>query len=465
MKKVYLPFLIFFLLIGFIDSFAQSFEKISDDNNFKLTNRDSTFLDTLQYKTFLYFLDECNPENGLVKDRSTENSPSSIAAVGFALPVWAIGSEHNWITRNKAVDLTLAALKFFWSAPQNSDTSATGYKGFFYHFLDMKTGKRFRQCELSTIDTGLLLAGIIFARRYYNQSSPRETLIRTLANKIINRVDWSYFVLPDTGQFASALSMSWRPGKGYGRGKWLGYNEALILYIIAAGSNTDRIQKGYETWLSNYKWREPYGESDLAHVIFPPLFGHQYSHMFIDFRKIADDYMKGKGIDYFENSRRATQTQRRYAMDNPNGWKGYDSLTWGLTACDGPGPSYNFDKKEFKRYSARGTSGPDAVHNDDGTIAPTAAGGSIVFAPEIVIPTLEEMYNRYGEKGLWGKYGFVDAFNPTVNWYDDNYLGIDQGPIVIMIENLRNGFVWKYVMQDSLIQNGLKLLNFSKINN
>jgi hypothetical protein len=155
--------------------------------------------------------------------------------------------------------------------------------------------------------------------------------------------------------------------------------------------------------------------------------------------------------------------QRFYAIENPFSWKGYDSLTWGITACDGPGEKYNFNNKRFYGYAGRGTSGPDLVFFDDGTLAPTAAGGSIPFAPEICIPTLMSIYERFKDKGIWGKYGFVDAFNLTVNWFDKDYLGIDQGPIVLMIENYRNGFVWKYIMKDKIIKNGLKKLNIQKL--
>jgi len=434
-------------------------QKESYSINYKLTPEENEFLDTLQYRSFLYFLGETNHENGFVKDRSTEKSPSSIAASGFGIAAWAIGAEREWISRKEAAQLTLNLMRFFMNSEQSADALATGFKGLYYHFLDMKTGERFWECELSTIDTALLFAGMIFARQYYNQDDPVEAEIRDLAGKLINRAEWDFFILPDTSKYASVLNMDWKPEKGYGNGKWIGYNEALILYIIAAGSGTERIEKGYQTWLSFYKWMEPY--PDLAHVVFPPLFGHQYSHMFVDFRGLADSYMKEKEIDYFENSRRATLTQRLYAIDNPLGWKGYDSLTWGLTACDGPGEKYNFENRKFHTYAARGTSGPGLVHFDDGTFAPTAAGGSIVFAPEIVIPTLISIYERYGAEDLWGPYGFYDAFNPTLNWVDPDYLGIDQGPIVIMIENFRTGLIWKYAMKDPLIQEGLVRLGFT----
>ena len=425
---------------------------------YKLSSSDKKFLDTLQHRTFLYFWYECNPDNGLVKDRSTIDSPASIAAVGFALPIWAIGVEHKWISRDEAVKRTLSALNFFMHSEQSKNPLATGYEGLYYHFLNMKTGERMWSCELSTIDTGLLIAGIRFARQYYKLNNKNEKKIRSLADSITYRVNWNFMTVPDSGKYAGLISMAFRPEKGISDYGWHGYNEALILQIIAAGSGFSDYQKSYDGWLKTYEWHEPY--PGLAHVIFPPLFGHQYSHMFVDFSGIYDKYMKKKGIDYFENSRRATLTQRLYAMQNPGGWKGYDSLIWGLTACDGPGPSNNRDGKKFFEYSARGTSGPGIVQDDDGTIAPTAAAGSIVFAPKVVIPALEAMKDKYGNKGLWNKYGFVDSFNPTINWYDTDYLGIDEGPIVIMIENFRNGFVWKYMMKDTIIKTGLKKLGF-----
>ncbi len=454
----------YFILLLFLFPYKHEINRYSDDIQFNKTGynlslSDRKFLDTLQYRSFLYFWNECNPANGLVKDRSTKDSPASIAAVGFALPIWAIGAEHKWISRNDAIKRTLAALEFFMNSEQSSDPLASGYKGLYYHFLDMNTGKRVWSCELSSIDTGLLIAGIRFVRQYYSQKNMNENKIRDLADSITYRVNWDFMNIPDTNKFAGLISMAWRPEKGLADYGWFGYNEGLILQIIAAGSGYKKYRESYDGWLKTYQWREPYLR--LSHVIFPPLFGHQYSHMFVDFRGIYDRYMKEKGIDYFENSRRATLTQRLYAMQNPKRWKGYDSLTWGLTACDGPGSKFDTNGIKFHDYAARGTSGPDIVHDDDGTIAPTAAAGSIVFAPEVVIPTLEEMKERYGNKGLWNKYGFVDAFNPTIKWFDSDYLGIDEGPIVLMIENFRNGFVWKYMMKDPAIKTGLTKLGFN----
>ncbi len=453
----------YFILLLFLFPYKHEIYHHSDNiqlskTRYNLSLSDRKFLDTLQYRSFLFFWNECNPVNGLVKDRSTKDSPASIAAVGFALPIWAIGSEHKWISRNDAVQRTLAALEFFMNSEQSTNPLATGYKGLYYHFLDMNTGKREWSCELSSIDTGLLIAGIRFAREYYIRKDINENKIRDLADSITYRINWDFMNIPDTKKYAGLISMAWGPEKGLADYGWFGYNEGLILQIIAAGSGYSKYQESYDGWLKTYQWHEPY--PGLSHVIFPPLFGHQYSHMFVDFRGIYDKYMKEKGIDYFENSRRATLTQRLYAIQNPKGWQGYDSLTWGLTACDGPGSKYNKSGMEFHDYAARGTSGPNFIHDDDGTIAPTAAAGSIVFAPEKVIPTLEMMKKRYGNKGLWGKYGFVDAFNPTIKWYDSDYLGIDEGPIVLMIENFRNGFVWKYMMKDPVIKTGLTKLGF-----
>lgn len=430
----------------------------------KLSAEDKNFLDTLQYKTFLYFVNEINHTNGLVKDRSTDASPASMAAVGFAIPIWGIGAEHNWISRNQAAGLTLSLLRFLLSSNQSTDALATGYKGFYYHFVDMISGKRFWNCELSTIDTGLLLAGIRFAVQYYSGNDETEKEIRKLGDEVTGRVNWNFSIISDTAKlYPGTISMWWDPEKGLGETGWVGYNEALVMQIIAAGTGLNGAEKVYSRWLKRYPVEEPY--PNLKHIAFSPLFGHQYSHMFVDFRNIYDSFNQKLNIDYFENSRRAVYTQYNYFKENPNKWQGYDSLCWGLTACDGPGSKYNFADKKFFDYEARGTSGTKSITVDDGTIAPTAAAGSIVFAPEIVIPALKNMYLKYGNKGLWGKYGFKDAFNPTINWYDPDYLGIDQGPIVIMIENYRNGFVWNYCMKDKIISKGLESLGFLKKTN
>jgi hypothetical protein len=452
-----------FLLLIVVFSFAACKEPqrqifISHGNiDYELTSSYEAMLDSIQQKTFQFFVHEHHPEWGIVKDRSASWAPSSIAASGFGLPCYAIGVERNWMPREQAAQITLNMLKFYGNSSQRADTSAVGHEGFYYHFHWMDTGTRAWQCELSSVDTGLLLMGIIFARNYYDQDNEVENEIRSLANFLLERVNWSFMLMPDEGKYANTISMGWYPEKGLHHMGWSGYNEALFLYILAAGSGMEKIEVSYSAWLSTYKWETPY--EGFSHVAFPPFFGHQFSHVFIDFRGLRDSYMKGKGIDYFENSRRATYVQRQYAIDNPYNWVGYDSLCWGVTASDGPTEKYNFDGKEFLGYAGRGTSGPAYNYYDDGTIAPYGPLSSLPFAPEIVLPTIKSMIERNGSK-IWGKYGFYDSFNHTANWVNDDFLGIAQGPMLIMIENFRTGLVWDYVMQDTIIQKGLTKLGF-----
>jgi hypothetical protein len=464
MKKMTCFILTSFLtLMLYQNSSPQGKSSISPKKiDYQLSEKENNFLDTLQRRTFLYFWNEMNPDNGLVRDRSTEESPASIAATGFGIIACAVGAERGWIARQDGVNRTLRTLRFFWTSEQSKDSFATGYQGFYYHFLNMETGKRMWKSELSSVDTAWLIAGVRFAAQYYNGKDSKEQKIRDLADSLTFRINWDWLTHTTTDKYTSTISMGWWPEKGIHPMGWIGYNEALLLYIIAAGSGYSNAQKAYKQWLSNYDWQEPY--EGFAHAVFPPLFGHQYSQMIVDFRGIADDYLQEKGIDYFENSRRAVLTQHQYCIENPNGWSGYNSLIWGLTACDGPGPDYNTENRQFHYYAGRGTSGPNLVYFDDGTIAPTAAGGSIVFAPEIVIPSLMAMYINYGPKGLWGPYGFYDAFNPTLNWIGKDYLGIDQGPIVLMIENFRTGLIWEYTMRDPVITEGLYKLGFRQWN-
>jgi len=425
--------------------------------DYRLSSEDEAMLDSIQQKTFLFFMDERHPEWGIVKDRAAAWAPSSIAATGFGIACFAIGVERKWITREQAARITLDILSFFMNSDQTGDKNGIGYKGFYYHFLRMDTGKREWNCELSSVDTGLLMMGIIFARNYYNLDNDVEKQIRLLAGKLLDRVDWDFMQMPDSGRFANTLSMGWTPEKGQHDWGWAGYNEALFLYVLAAGSGMKDAERSFQSWLKTYEWKTPY--EGLSHVAFPPLFGHQFSQAFIDCRGLVDEYMKEKGIDYFENSRRATYVQRQYAIDNPYGWVGYDSLCWGITACDGPTEKYNFGDRKFLGYAGRGTSGPDYNYHDDGTIAPYGPLCSLPFAPEIVFPTIREMNERYSAK-LWGKYGYYDSFNPTANWVNDDWIGIDQGPMLIMIENFRTGLVWDYMMKDEIIQEGLNRLGF-----
>jgi hypothetical protein len=427
------------------------------------------FLDTLQHRTFAWFWETGNPENGMIPDRWPSVPFASIAAVGFGLTAYPVGAERGWITREEARERTLATLRFFWNAPQGEGTSGiTGYRGFFYHFLDMETGLRHVPTELSTIDTSLLLGGVLFAQSYFDGEDPDEALIRALADSLYLRVEWPYFHIDDQG-----VTMGWRPepDRQFGGGRWIGYNEALILLVLALGSPTYPADTAvWDAWVSGYDdtWGEHMGQEYLT---FAPLFGHQYSHVWIDFQGIQDEYMREKGIDYFENSRRATLAQRAYAIENPDGWDAYGPDMWGFTASDGPGDTtvvIDGVDRRLHGYWARGV-GLDDVR-DDGTLVPTAPGGSIPFAPEVTIPVLRAMRERWSEH-LWGEYGFKDAFNPSladhdfptrrgaivpgVGWFDDDYLGIDQGPIVLMIENHRSGLIWETMKTNPHIVRGL----------
>jgi hypothetical protein len=428
------------------------------------------FLDSLQHKTFNWFWDLTPASNGLTPDRWPTPSFSSIAAVGFALTGYGIGVERGWITRQQAADRTLATLRFFWTSAQDSaGPNTTGYRGFYYHFLDMTTGRRFQTVELSTIDTSLLLGGVLFAQSYFTGSDTSEKEIRALADSIYARVDWQW-----ARNGAASVTMGWHPEDGFISARWIGYNEGMILNILALGSTTHPVDSTtWSAWTSGYQWATYHGQS---FVQFAPLFGHQYSHLWIDFRGIKDAYMQGRGIDYFENSRRATLAQRAYAIANPQGFGGYNANVWGLTACDGPANktlTIGGRSRQFHTYMARGASSLEEP--DDGTLCSTAAGGSVPFAPEIAIPALLQMREIYDDK-LYQTYGFVDAFNPTftaqgqqetgtvdptLGWFDVDYLGIDQGPILIMIENYRTGLVWNVMKTNAHIIRGLQRAGFS----
>ena len=432
--------------------------------------RDDAFINDVQQRTFRWFWELTNPQNGLTPDRAPTKSFSSIAAVGFALTAYPVGVERGWVSRDQARDRTLTTLRFFWNAPQGAQaTGVTGYKGFFYHFLDMETGLRFKTVELSTIDSSLLLGGILFCREYFDQADYSEVQIRALADSIYFRVDW-----PWAQPKAPVVSMGWHPETGFITANWNGYNEGMIVYILALASPTHPIQpSAWNEWTRTYEWGTFYGQT---HVAFAPLFGHQYSHVWIDFRRIQDEYMRGKGIDYFENSRRATLAQRAYAIENPNGWTGYGANIWGLTASDGPHDTtltIAGRQRLFFSYSARGTASNET--RDDGTLAPTAAGGSVPFAPEITLPALRAMRDSHGG-AFYNQYGFVDAFNltwpasvapreggvvPGIGWVDTDQLGIDQGPIIAMIENYRSDLVWKYMRKSPYIRRGLERAGFT----
>ena len=439
----------------------------------QLSRPRQALVDDLERRTFAWFWDSANPANGLVPDHHPGESFSSIAAVGFGLTAYGVGVERGYVTREQAVERTLATLRFLDKAPQNaSEDDATGYHGFYYHFLDMDSGKRFgRWVELSSVDTTLLLGGVLFAQIYYDRDTPAERRIRALADRIYRRVDWPWMQARPP-----LISMGWTPGGAFIPSDWRGYNEGMLVYLLALGSPTHPVSPdAWKAWLStnDRTWGAFHGQTFLN---FAPMFGHQYSHVWVDFRGIRDAWNRRHDLDYFENSRRATYSQRSYAIANPGHWTGYGANVWGLTASNGPGGiivEQGDRRLTFEGYTARGA-GLDYIA-DDGTIAPTAAAGSIAFAPEIVVPALETMKRRYGAS-IYGRYGFVDAFNPSfhtrtelrtgrlvpeLGWVDTVQLGIDQGPIVLMIENWRSDFVWNVMRRNPYIRKGMEKAGFT----
>jgi len=431
---------------------------------------DTALLDDVERRGFLFFWELADPQTLLIPDRAPTPSFSSIAAVGFGLTAYGIGAERGYVPRAQAAARTLATLRSLLAMRQGPEArGVSGYKGFFYHFLDMKTAERFKTVELSTVDTSLLMAGVLFAQSYFDRDDATESAIRSTAEELYGRVDW-----PWEQARRPAISMGWTPEEGFHTYDWRGYNEAMIVVLLALGSPTHPVDAGaWGEYMKTARWGTFQGQE---HFLFAPLFGHQYSHVWVDFRGIQDDAMREHGIDYFENSRRATLSQHAYAIANPNGYRDYGERVWGLTACDGPmDATLTIDGRQrtFYGYAARGATTGEI--RDDGTIAPTAAVSSIVFTPELSIAALREMKERYGSH-LYAKYGFLDAFNPTLRtsqgvtsghvdpalgWFDADYLGIDQGPIVAMIENHRSGLVWKTMRKNPHIVRGLKRAGFT----
>jgi hypothetical protein len=434
-------------------------------------------LDDLARRTFDFFWATTNPANGLVPDRWPEPPFCSIAAVGFGLTAYPVGVERGYVTRAEAAARVLTTARFFHDAPQGPQATGTaGYKGFFYRYLDMQTGTRVGPIELSTVDTAWLLCGMLFCRSYFNADNASEIEIRRLVDAIEARVEWPWMQVR-----APAISHGWHPETGFIKYDWKGYNEAMPVYILALGSPTHAVgPDAWEAWTGTYErywgtlhWGTLSGQQ---HLTFPHLFGHQYAHCWIDFRGIQDSFMAARKLDYFENSRRAVYAQQAYAIANPMQWKGYGENVWGFTACDGPADvvlAYRGQSRRFKTYDARGA-GLEYT-SDDGTIAPTATVASIAFAPEIAIPAVQEMMLRYGEH-IYGAYGFLDAFNPSFDydfplhhgqlfpgfgWVDRDYLGIDQGPILAMLENHRSELIWSTMRGNPSIRRGLQRAGFS----
>jgi hypothetical protein len=416
-------------------------------------------LSALEKGTFDFFWHETNPRNGLVPDNTSEGAPSSIAGVGLALASYAIGAERGYVRRSDACDRVLKTLRFFAQSAQGVEADATGYRGFYYHFLDVESGRRHGKCELSTIDTAILLGGVLIAAAYFDRDTRTEREARALSTHLVDRVDWTW-----ARNGGVTVSHGFRPERGFLPYRWEGYNEALLLHVIGLGSETFPLPRDtYRAWSSTYVWKKLYG---IELLYGGPLFMHQLSHAFLDFRGIQDEYMRSKGIDYFENSRRATYVQQQYAIRNPKGFEGYGEHVWGITASDGPGPlsrRVNGVTRRFLAYRARAVPwGPD-----DGTLAPWAVAASLPFAPEIVLPTLEHYVKRYPR--MVSRYGLVCSFNPTLSgpdvhgawWISGGHFAIDQGPVAMMIENYRSGLIWRLLRRSPVIVRGLRRAGFT----
>ncbi len=408
-------------------------------------------LEQLQKAAFDYFPNSTNPETGLVADRSGNGSPSSIAVVGLALSAYPVGVERGWIGRDEAASCTLRTLRFLWDSDQSGGSEATGFRGFYFHFLDMKTGLRMWQCEVSIIDTALLMAGVLSSASYFTRNTEQEAELRELADALYRRVDWRWAQTDN-----AAVVLGWKPNHGFLSYGWEGYSEALVLYILGLASPTYPLTpESFLVWTQTYQWENLYGQEFLY---AGPLFIHQLSHAWIDFRGIQDRFMLEKKCDYFENSRRATLVQREYALRNPLNFRGYGEDCWGLSAGDGPSiPAVMISgrKQRFYAYAARGAPyGPD-----DGTIAGSAALISLVFAPDTALPVVRSLFARSGS--AIGETILAGGFNATAgapgrqDWVSPGRFGIDQGLIVLMIENFRSGLPWKLGCNNTYFRSGL----------
>jgi len=430
-----------------LDSVEEAFQVAPDQN-----------LDRLQLTTIQYYLHETNPANGLVRDKTDPLAPCSIAAVGLALATIPVLVEHSVISREFAPEIALRRLRFFRDSPHGPEPDATGYKGFYYHFLNMKSGRRVWDCELSTIDSAFLFAGMLTCASYFDGDSEEEVEVRRLADALYRRVDWQWAL-----NGGAAISHGWRPETGFIRDRWTGYDEGLLLYLLGLGSPTFPLpDESYIAYCSTYQWKSIYGRELLYSG---PLFTHQLSHLWIDFRGLRDAFMREHGSDYFENSRQATYVHQEYAVRNPQQFAGYGEFCWGITATDGPGwekRRANGIERQFFDYYARGAPyGPD-----DGTVAPWVAVASLPFAPEIVIPTVRAMARL--DLGMTKRYGFKPSFNqtyevadsPTGWWVTPYHFGVDQGPVILMIENYRTGLIWNIMRRCPYIAAGLRRAGF-----
>ena len=418
---------------------------------------DEELLEQYQRAAFEYFLLNRNPANGLFADTSRPGAPISIAVVGLALSSYPVAVERGWIARAEALDHCLAALRFFRDSDQDGSDGSTGYKGFYFHFLDRDSGRRVWRCELSMVDTALLLAGALTASQYFSAQAPGENELRDLVDALYRRVDWYW-----SQNGGSTIMQGWKPECGFLHYGWEGYNEAIVLYVLALGSPTHAIgSECYETWTATYQWENLYGQDFLY---AGPLFTHQFSHAWIDFRGIQDRFMREKHCDYFQNSRRAIRVQRHYAQINPHGHAGYGEDCWGLSAGDGPSdelPGVDSEPRRLFGYAARGVPyGPD-----DGTLSGPAVLACIAFDPELTLRAVRNMRRQYPEMIRDNR--FASGCNPSMAgvdgraWVSAGQFGLDQGIVALMIENHRSTMIWRLLRGCQWMIAGLRRAGFS----
>jgi hypothetical protein len=392
-----------------------------------LSPQDDQFLDELEKANFLFFLEQADPHTGLVKDRANARTTdhtivASIAATGFGLTALCIAAQRGWLPLTDARERARLTLEFLWK------TMPT-HRGFFYHWANLSTGERVWDSEISSVDTSMLLCGILTCRQHF-----RYAPITRLAYAILNRVDWTWL-----SEDTSLLPHGWAPETGFLPYRWDYYSEQMMMYLLGLGSPAHPLPPG--SWDA---WKRSTFEYDGLRYIgsFAPLFVHQYSQAWFDFRGKRDRY-----ADYFVNSAVATEVHRRFCVELGTRFPDYSDDLWGITASD--------SKTGYVVWG-----GPPEIGPIDGSIVPSATGGSLPFQPQATLRVLKNIRNRYGR--AWSRYGFVNAFNPITNWYDTDVVGIDTGITMLMAENLRSGFVWDTFMRNPEAQKGFERAGFNK---
>ena len=403
-------------------------------SSYQLTKQDQAFLEDLERRSFRYFQEQTNPNTGLVLDRARTDAAihdeghrntASIAATGVGLTGWCIAAERGWVSRKEARQMVFNSLKFF------ADTAKHDH-GWFWHWMDWRNGDRVWKSEVSSIDTALLLGGVLTARQYFHAD---KEIVR-LATKIYERVDFAWML----NGHPHLLSHGLREETGFIKHRWDHYSEHASLYLLAIGSPTHAISP--ESWKAWKRDWVTYGQFKYLSGT-APLFIHQYPHAWVDFRNRRE--ADAPNVDYFENSAIATRAHRQFCLDLDKEFPSYSANIWGITASDTP-----------KGYKAWG--GPPRHAAIDGSVVPCAAGGSLMLVPDITVPALREMKEKFGEK-IYGRYGFADAFNPTTGWVNPDVIGIDVGVTLLSAENLRSEFVWRWFMRNPELPRAMKLIS------